>query len=190
MGLVLIENKLPLPSKIHTIVFDFDGVFTDNKVYIHENGNEAVMCDRSDGYAFDLLRAYFKKNNLDINMFILSKEPNSVVLSRAKKLKLNCFNSVNNKLSFMDKYFKEFIPDNINPYNGLIYLGNDLNDLIIMEKATYSIAPSDAHPLVIKTAYCTLPQKGGFGFIRAFVEIFLQISNFTKDDLYELISNC
>ena len=41
-------------KNIHTIIFDFDGVFTDNKVYISENGKESVRCDRGDGLAFDM----------------------------------------------------------------------------------------------------------------------------------------
>ena len=53
-----------LIEEIHTIIFDFDGVFTDNKVYIDKSGNELVKCDRSDGFAFDLLRRFLKLTNL------------------------------------------------------------------------------------------------------------------------------
>ena len=70
---------------IHTIVFDFDGVFTDNKVWIDQNGTESVRCDRGDGLAFDLLRRFSQQNDWNLNYFILSKEKNSVVSVRAAK---------------------------------------------------------------------------------------------------------
>ena len=43
-------------EKIDLIVFDFDGVLTDNKVIIDQNGNENVICSRSDGLGFDVLK--------------------------------------------------------------------------------------------------------------------------------------
>ena len=41
---------------ISSIIYDFDGVLTDNKVYIDQNGNEMVCCSRADGLAFDILK--------------------------------------------------------------------------------------------------------------------------------------
>ena len=43
------------PDRLDLLVFDFDGVFTDNKVWVDQDGKESVRCDRSDGLAFDLL---------------------------------------------------------------------------------------------------------------------------------------
>ena len=77
---------------IHTVVFDFDGVFTNNKVWIDQNGRESVCCDRGDGLAFDLVRAFQKKREINAEFFILSKESNPVVVERAKKLKLDSVN--------------------------------------------------------------------------------------------------
>jgi 3-deoxy-D-manno-octulosonate 8-phosphate phosphatase (KDO 8-P phosphatase) len=55
------KNKLPSVNEIHTIVFDFDGVFTNNKVWVDQDGRESVCCDRSDGLAFDILRIFQRK---------------------------------------------------------------------------------------------------------------------------------
>ncbi len=183
-------NEFPSLDLIHTIVFDFDGIFTNNKVMIHEIGSEAVVCDRSDGLAFDILRAYQKIYGLNFNYFILSKESNPVVLSRAKKLKLPCKNAISNKLKYLENYFLENFPEYKNPFQGLVYLGNDLNDLPIMRRAGFSIAPSDAHPLVLKIAHIILPQRGGDGFIRAFIEKLLKIDSLSTEKIDELISNC
>lgn len=61
-------------------VFVFDGVLTNNLVHLDQNGNELVSCSRSDGLAFNALR------KLNKTAYILSKEKNTVVSSRAKKI--------------------------------------------------------------------------------------------------------
>ena len=62
---------------IKCIFYDFDGVMTDNKVILSENGEESVIVNRSDGLAI----SYFKK--LDIHQYIISSEQNPVVTKRA-----------------------------------------------------------------------------------------------------------
>ena len=42
-------------DNIDAIVFDFDGVLTDNFVYLNQEGMESVACSRADGLAFDVL---------------------------------------------------------------------------------------------------------------------------------------
>jgi len=121
---------------IHTIIFDFDGVFTDNKVLVAEDGSEAVVCSRADGLGLDLLRAFVASCGWTGSYFILSKETNPVVLKRASKLKLECKVSIKNKLEFVNKYFSENLPFNSEPFSGLVFIGNDLNDLPVMFNST------------------------------------------------------
>ena len=85
-------------EQIHTIAFDFDGIFTDNKVLISQDGIESVKCDRSDSLGLDILRNFIIKNNWDLDYFIITRESNSVVKMRAEKLKIKCFDSVFNKM--------------------------------------------------------------------------------------------
>ncbi len=182
----------PFPSlaKIHTVVFDFDGVFTDNKVWVHQDGGECVRCDRADGFALDMMRFFQKKNKLKIEFFILSKESNPVVLARAKKLKLECRQAVGDKLTFIREYLISRFPECPDIMAGVVYLGNDLNDLPLMCEAGYSVAPADAHPQIMKVADLVLRQKGGEGFVRAFIERLLGINKLSKEKLNELISHC
>ena len=65
-------------NRIKAVIFDFDGVFTDNRVIISEDGKESVACNRSDGIGLDFLR------ELGISILILSSEKNPVVQMRAK----------------------------------------------------------------------------------------------------------
>lgn len=180
----------PLLASVHTIVFDFDGVFTDNKVYLNQEGMESVRCDRGDGLGIDFLRHARERGWIKADIFILTREQNPVVLARSRKLKLDCRYGVASKKDFMDAYFAEHRPVDLAPYDGLVFLGNDLNDLVLMCVAGFSIAPVDAHPLVRRHASVVLPQHGGDGFVRAFVEQLLGVGTMTVEELHEFIHHC
>lgn len=183
-------DSFPAFQDIHTVVFDFDGVFTDNKVWVDQDGRESVRCDRGDGLGMDFVREFQKNRGLKTQFFILSKEKNPVVLARAAKLKLECRHGITNKLEYMRSYFAEKIPHDPSPFVGLIYLGNDLNDLPLFESAGCSVAPNDAHPIIKAHATWKLPQNGGEGFVRAFIEKFLRIEQLSTGEINELVSNC
>lgn len=177
------ETPIPNWKLIHTIVFDFDGVFTDNKVWVNEDGKESVRCDRSDGLAFDMLRRFVVKMNWKLEYFILSKEKNRVVYSRARKLNVPCAQGVSNKIDYLTAYLAE----NQKTMQGLIYVGNDLNDLAAMRLSGFSVAPSNAHPVIQRQANFVLEQKGGEGFVRAFVEQLLRVEQMSIDEVVELL---
>ena len=184
------HKPLPALETIHTVVFDFDGVFTDNKVWVDQDGRESVRCDRADGLALDLVRAFQRRGKLDAELFILSKESNPVVLARARKLQLECHHGIGDKLTFIRKYLATRFPSNPDSLAGLVCLGNDLNDLPLMRQAGYAVAPSDAHPKVQESAHLVLEQPGGQGFVRAFIERMLGIDQLTEEEIDELISHC
>ena len=61
-------------NDIDAIVMDFDGVFTDNALLLNQDGRESVLCSRSDGLAFDMLRKFCKQNSWDLTYFVLSEK--------------------------------------------------------------------------------------------------------------------
>ena len=124
----------------------------------------------------------YRRKNLDIDIFILSTEKNDVVISRAKKLKLKCFNGINNKLLFIKNYIYEKF-QNSNSNEGLLYLGNDLNDLNIMEFSGFSAAPADAHPIIKNIANHILINKGGHGCVRELIEKLIKLDKDTYKKL-------
>ena len=90
----------------------------------------------------------------------------------------------------MQKYLATRFPSAQDSFAGLVYLGNDLNDLPLMRQVGYAVAPFDAHPKVHEIAHLVLKQRGGEGFVRAFIEHLLNINQLTKEEIDELISNC
>ncbi len=183
-------KNFPSRQTIHTVAFDFDGIFTNNKVYVDQGGRETVQCDRRDGLGFDFVRRFQREGKLQASMMILSKEGNPVVIARAKKLKLDCFYGIGDKLTFMTEHLGKTFPSNKNPFEGLIYVGNDLNDLPLMIRAGFSVAPADAHPRVRAIASLVLQENGGDGFVRAFLELLLDLDKLSSEEIDELVSNC
>ncbi len=147
-------------SKIKLIIYDFDGVMTDNTFILDKNGNESVKLNRSDGLAISEL----KKNK--IKQIILSSEKNNIVKIRAKKLKIVCYNDIKNKEIFLKKYS---VRKSLK-FDEICYIGNDINDYDAMKYCKYKFCPSDAVTKIKKISDFILPSKGGDGVIRDFYE--------------------
>ena len=141
---------------IQLIVYDFDGVMTDNHAYVFEDGREAVRVNRSDGLAISL----FKKQH--INQLILSTEKNSVVSKRAEKLKIPVLQGQENKKQTLMQYCEK---NNISLSN-VVYIGNDINDLEVMQSIGMPCCPNDAVPEIKAVAVYCFKSKGGEGVIR------------------------
>ena len=159
-------NKIPSNqtlSQIKAVVFDFDGVFTDNRVIVSTTGEEFVVCDRGDGMGTNLLAA------AGIKMLILSKEKNAVVTSRGKKLNIEVIQGCDDKLPELIKWLQK---NNVDAKQAA-YIGNDINDLECLSHVEVAVIPADAHPSVIKTATWILQHNGGRGAIREFADVLL-----------------
>jgi len=151
-------------NNIKAVVFDFDGVFTDNTVIISEDGKEFVQCNRSDGIGLEMLR------KLGIPMKIISSEKNPVVSVRAKKLKLDVVYGVEDKLIELEKFS---LSTNIS-LKEIAYLGNDINDAACMKRVYFPIAVNDAVEDIKIIAKLVLNKKGGDGAVRELCEMIYQ----------------
>jgi len=158
------EKASRLPERIAALVLDFDGVFTDNKVVVFQDGREAVICSRSDGAGIGQL----KRTGLPI--LVLSTEPNPVVQARAGKLDIPCMHGITDKGKALSDWMNE---KEIDP-SQVIYVGNDLNDLPCMAQVGCAVAVADAHPEVLKQAHLVLEHPGGEGAIREICDLLLK----------------
>ena len=181
------KSLVPYWKNFHTIIFDFDGVFTNNKVYLDEDGKESIRCDRGDGLAFDIFFKYKRKENWDINCFILSKEKNLVVKRRSEKLKINCYQGICDKELFIKNYLFKTFNNTSDSKNGVIYIGNDLNDLSAILFCGYSIAPIDAHEIIKSSVNMILPNRGGDGFVRKVIETIINLDSMTLEEMQEFL---
>ena len=183
----IVRTEIPSWENIHTIVFDFDGVFTNNKVLVDENGKESVICDRRDGLGLEILNKFVKLNQWNLVYLILSKEKNNVVLKRASKMRVICHCGVDSKLQFIKDNLSKRFPKSENIEQGLIYLGNDLNDLDSMNYAGFSVCPNDAHLTIKKYSNLIIEKNGGDGFVREFIEKLIKFDKMSLEELSEFI---
>lgn len=150
---------------IKLIVYDFDGVLTNNKVLVFDDGKEAVWCHRGDGFAIDMIR------ELGVPQIILSTETNKVVEYRAKKLKIEAIYGVPNKRDALAKFCKKHSFS----LKKTLYVGNDINDLDVMKVVGYPVAPQDANKRVKAVSVVIVKKCGGEGVVRELLENHLDL---------------
>ncbi len=157
-------QRLRLPKPLGGVVFDFDGVMSDNTVLVDETGKEAVPCSRGDGMGIGLLQA------AGVRLLILSKERNPVVSRRAEKLKLECLQGVDDKPTALRRWAEATGVT----VGSLIYVGNDVNDVECMTLVGCSACPSDSHPSALAVATLQLTLPGGRGAVRELADLILE----------------
>lgn len=147
--------------RLRLVVFDFDGVFTDNAVWVDEDGRESVRCTRADGIGLDKLRTR------GIALQVLSTEKNKVVAARCKKLKLPCIHGCDDKGARLAELLAEH---GLTPAE-MAYFGNDENDRACLELAGLPMVTADAHPSVVPLARWQSSRPGGHGAVREFCDL-------------------
>lgn len=152
-----------LPSPVAAVVFDFDGVMTDNRVHTAQDGSETVASDRSDGLGIASLRAS------GIPILVLSTEENAVVAARCRKMKIECIHGVEDKAARLKQWLAEnaFDPPNV------VYLGNDRNDSKCLELVGCPVAVADAYPEALQRSLIVLDRPGGKGAVRELCDLIL-----------------
>lgn len=155
------KRRRAIPKEPKLVVFDFDGVMTDDCVILDQNGIESVRCSRADGAGIRMMHE--KK----IPMIVLSSERNPVVIQRCKKLGLECIHGVLKKGDTLVNYLKE---NQIDP-DDVVYMGNDLNDLPCFPIVGCAVVPADAHARVRNEADLVLAHEGGNGAVRELCDI-------------------
>jgi N-acylneuraminate cytidylyltransferase len=154
----------PLPDQIDMVVLDFDGVMTDNRVWVDADGRELVAAHRGDGLGIARLK------ELGIEIVVLSRETDPVVAARCNKLGLPFVQGLTNKVEVLQQMMVE---RGIDPANTL-YLGNDVNDLPCFPVVAYAVAVADAHPEVIVRADLVLDRPGGHGAVRELCDLLIK----------------
>ncbi|MDQ3621883.1 MAG: HAD hydrolase family protein [Verrucomicrobiota bacterium] len=151
-----------LVRSIRLVAFDFDGVFTDNLVYVATDGTEMVRCTRADGIG---LR---KLERLGIKPIIISTESNPVVSARSRKLAIECVQSCEDKKvalrAVLDRSGLAFAE--------VAFVGNDVNDICCFESVGLPIAVHDAHADIAPYVRLRTATPGGHGAVREVCDFF------------------
>jgi YrbI family 3-deoxy-D-manno-octulosonate 8-phosphate phosphatase len=157
------RQRRPMPETIKLLVLDFDGVLTDNRVWVNQDGVETVAANRSDSYGLGLLRV------AGVESLVVSKENNPVVAARCNKMKVPYLQGIDDKETALQKHLAENGIDAAN----VVFVGNDVNDLPAFRVAGWSVAVADALPEVLREADCILSSPGGRGAVRELCDLIL-----------------
>jgi N-acylneuraminate cytidylyltransferase len=149
-------SKRPLPQQVDLLVLDFDGVMTDDRVWVDQDGRESIAANRQDGLGITSL------HKAGIPMVVLSTEVNPVVAARCRKLNLPVIQGLSDKKNALQRLIQE---RQLDPAH-VIYLGNDVNDLPCFPLVGCAVVVADAHPDVLPQADMVLVHPGGQGAVR------------------------
>ncbi len=159
--IMLTQRGLPGAGQVKLVVYDFDGVMTDNRVFVDEDGKESVAANRSDGFGIGIIK------KLGIEQCILSTEVNKVVKARADKIGIEATHGVADKGAALIALAAE---KNVSLVD-VLYVGNDTNDTDAMGLAGFKVAPADAHPSILALADYVTEAPGGFGVVRELADV-------------------
>ncbi len=142
--------------RIRFLGIDFDGVMTDNAVYVFEDGREAVRCSRAEGFGLRRMEA------TGVEPFIISTEASAVVAARAKKLKLDCLQNIGDKVDA----FSRLLSERGLKWEEAGFIGNDVNDQGVLERVGLPVLVADAHESMAAVRAFRTAKAGGDGAVR------------------------
>lgn len=155
--------KPPDLSAIRLLVLDFDGVMTDDRALVHEDGSEAVWCHRGDGWGIARLK------DAGVKVVVLSTETNPVVAARCAKLGIHCVQGCADKLTALQDIVQQ---RRLNPEQ-VAYVGNDVNDLECLGWVGVPIAVADAIREARALSILVTTRPGGHGAVREVGDLIL-----------------
>jgi 3-deoxy-D-manno-octulosonate 8-phosphate phosphatase (KDO 8-P phosphatase) len=165
------DNVLSHFHNINTFVFDVDGVLTDGSVLLLENGLQARQMNIKDGLGLQMAI----KNGYKV--VIISGAASTPVINRFRYLGIDEIHlGVSDKLYFLEL----FIEQNGLQWDKILYMGDDLPDVEVLQKVGLSCCPADAAVEVKQVSKYISPINGGFGCVRDVIEKVLKLNNHWK----------
>jgi N-acylneuraminate cytidylyltransferase len=157
------KQKPPDLGGVRLLILDFDGVMTDNRVLVHQEGTEAVCCHRGHGWGIARLK------DIGVEVVVLSTEQNSVVSARCRKLGIECIQGSDVKILAL----KELVQQRSLSQEQVAFVGNDVNDLDCMQWVGFPIAVADSASALHNLACYVTSRAGGHGGVREICDLIL-----------------
>ena len=157
-------TQLKKVRQIRLVLTDNDGVLTDAGVYYSAEGEQLKRFSLRDGMGVERLR------NVHIEVGLITGENSGAVAARAKKLQITELHlGIKDKLAVL----RQILEKRGLQAEQVAYIGDDMNDMEIMQHAGLTACPSDAFPLIAKVADYVCQQPGGHGAFREFAEFII-----------------
>lgn len=159
-------------KKIKLFVCDIDGVFSDGRIYLGNDGEELKAFHTKDGYGVKAL------GSSGVDVAVITGRRSSIVQTRMTALNVkHIVQGEENKLPALMNMITQL---NLQPEQ-VAYIGDDMPDFECLNYVGLSIAVNDAHPTIIKHCHYTTYTRGGFGAVREICDLIMQSQNTLKD---------
>ncbi|WP_192483885.1 MULTISPECIES: KdsC family phosphatase [Cysteiniphilum] len=156
-------------ANIQLLVLDVDGVLSDGKIILGNDGNETKHFDVKDGLGMLLLQKF------GVKVAVITGKSSQIVHNRLTALGVNdIYQGQKNKI----KAYEELLTKHQISKENVAYMGDDLPDLTLMIKSAVSFAPADALSAVKTRVDYVTAQKGGYGAVREVCDLILEIKGF------------
>ena len=168
------SNYKALLTKINTFIFDYDGVMTDGKIILNNEGEPFRNANVKDGYALQLVQ------KLGYNVAVISGGYSPSMHKRFEALKISdVFLGVADKLVVLKDYIqkKGLSPEQI------VYMGDDIPDYLAMEYVGVPVCPSDAAEEIKRISVYISHQPGGNGCVRDIIDQVLKVQGKWMNDI-------
>ncbi|CAM4282681.1 3-deoxy-manno-octulosonate-8-phosphatase KdsC [Pseudoalteromonas ostreae] len=151
-------------QKIKLLICDIDGVFSDGRIYLGNQGEELKAFNTKDGFGIKALI------NSGFEVAVITGRHSQIVQQRMTSLtvphiyqgqenKLQAYQQLKDKLQLSDEQ--------------IAYIGDDGPDLPVMELVGFAVAVNDAHPLIKRISHYTTMLPGGFGAVRELTDLLM-----------------
>ena len=162
----MVNDSILLKAKnIKLLVCDVDGVFSDGRIYLGNEGEELKAFHTKDGFGIKAL------GSSGVAVAIITGRKSTIVATRMSALNVeHIIQGQEDKLPALLSLAKEL---DIN-IDEIAYIGDDMPDLPCIIQVGLGIAVQDAHPMVIAKANYTTFTRGGFGAVREVCDLIMQ----------------
>lgn len=151
-------------KSLKLLICDIDGVFSDGRVYMGNQGEELKAFHTRDGFGVKSLL------NANIEIAVITGRKSKIVENRMQGLGVqHIYQGQDNKVIAFEELIAKLDLD----ASEVGYIGDDVIDLPVMQRCGFSVAVADAHPLVKKHADYTTYINGGFGAVRELSDLIL-----------------
>jgi 3-deoxy-D-manno-octulosonate 8-phosphate phosphatase (KDO 8-P phosphatase) len=158
------QDILTTAKTLKLLICDIDGVFSDGRVYMGNDGEELKAFHTRDGFGVKSLL------NAGIEVAVITGRQSTIVANRMQGLGVkHIYQGQDNKVIAFNMLIEKL---NISPEH-VAYIGDDVIDLPVMNLCGLSVAVADAHPLVKKGANFSTSIRGGFGAVRELADLIL-----------------
>ena len=171
------SNYKALLKEVDTFIFDYDGVMTDGKLMLKDEGQPQRTANVKDGYVLQLVV------KLGYNVVIISGGISRSVENRFEALRVNdVFLGTKDKKSVLEKYLDDH---DIDPKH-VVYMGDDIPDYQVMKMVGIPVCPADASEEIKEISIYISDKKGGEGCVRDIIEQVLKVQGkwMTEESFY------